>query len=79
MGLGGRIFSEVWLKIRMFVDRISHSTLFAGPDQKLHKGRFAYPHELAALMAGTTPAVGTHFLIGIGPGNQVLTLLVAGF
>ena len=74
MGLGGRIFSEVWLKIRMFVDRISHSTLFAGPDQKLHKGRFAYPHELAALMAGTTPAVGTHFLIGIGPGNQVLTV-----
>jgi hypothetical protein len=44
VGLGGKIFSKIWLRIRMFVDRISHSTLFAGPDQKPHKGRFAYPH-----------------------------------
>lgn len=74
MGIGGKTFSDVCLRAQMLLDRVSHSTLFAGTNQKLHKARFAHPHELEALMAGPRPELGTHLLIGVGPHNQVLSV-----
>ena len=48
--------------------------MFAGPDKHIHKSRFAHPNELAALMRGREPTLGTQLLIGVGPFSQVLAV-----
>jgi type IV secretion system protein VirD4 len=64
--------ADFLFQFRIHRDRLAASPFWAGKDTRLHKARYAKPHELAALMGGTTPMLETSLLLGIGPYNRVL-------
>ncbi|MBV9481640.1 MAG: type IV secretory system conjugative DNA transfer family protein [Acidobacteria bacterium] len=70
--MGNQLFADPYLTARLFLDRVTRSSLFAGAKRPIHKARLAHNHELASLMLGERPKPGTHLLIGRGPYNQIL-------